>query len=643
MATIGKIGEFREERETFVCYLERFEQFLAANNVADERRVPIFLSVVGPTAYGILKNLLQPTLPKDKDYAAITKALKDHYHPKPIVISERFKFHKRNQREGEKVTDYVVALKKLSIDCEFGTFLNDALRDRLVCGLRAENIQRKLLAEAELTFDRAVNMASAMEMADSDSASFQPQSGASVNVLKVKRPTKPNTKMNAKEKSAGKTPKQEVKIHAKECYRCGEKHNPATCKFKNTKCFNCEKIGHLARKKKKKQSVKYVNETESAENSDSEPEYLMGIYKTSGEDKRKYQVDIQIGSKSVSMEIDTGSEVSIVSKNLYENKLADYPLKQTDLKLKSYSGQKIEIVGQCQVPVKYGTAEQKILPLIIVKGNGPSLLGRNWLQELQLNWTEIFLLKTDTLSSLKSEFKDVFQKNSMPIQGFKAHITMKENAKPVFHKARSVPYALKETVEKELKKQKAEGIMYPVKTSQWATPLVVVPKPDSSVRLCGDYKVTVNQTISEEQYPIPNIDDMFATLAGGKKFTKLDLSQAYLQLELDQESEEYLTVNTSLGLFRYKRLVYGVSSAPAIFQSVMDQILVGLPHVVCRIDDILITAPDDESHLKTLREVLTRLKKHNVKLREDKCIFMADEVVYMGHLVNSQGSRATKK
>ena len=98
----------------------------------------------------------------------------------------------------------------------------------MVCGLRAENIQRKLLPEAELTFDRAVNMASAIEMADSDSASFQPRSGASVNVLKVKRRTKSNTKMHTKEKSAGKTPKQEVKFHAKECYRCGEKHNPAT-------------------------------------------------------------------------------------------------------------------------------------------------------------------------------------------------------------------------------------------------------------------------------------------------------------------------------------------------------------------------------------------------------------------------------
>ena len=235
MATIGKIGEFREERESFDCYLERFEQFLAANNVQENRHVPIFLSVIGPTAYGVLKN---------KDYAALTTVLKTHYHPKPIVISERFKFHKRNQKDGKKVTDYVVALKNLSIDCEFGTFLQDALRDRLVYGLRTENIQRKLSAEADLIFERAVTLASAMEMADSDSASFQPQS-SSVNVLK----NKPQM--------------SEAKVHTKECYRCG-KHNPATCAFKNTKCYNCSRTGHLARCCLKKQAVKYVEETENS-------------------------------------------------------------------------------------------------------------------------------------------------------------------------------------------------------------------------------------------------------------------------------------------------------------------------------------------------------------------------------------------
>ncbi len=166
-------------------------------------------------------------------------------------------------------------------------------------------------------------------------------------------------------------------------------------------------------------------------------------------------------------------------------------------------------------------------------------------------------------------------------------------------------------------------------------------KPDKSIRLCGDYKVTVNRSISEEQYPIPNTEDLFATLAGGKKFTKLDLSQAYTQLELDSDSEDLLTINTHLGLYRYRRLAYGISSAPAIFQSVMDQILAGLPHVVCRIDDILITGADDKSHINTLREVLKRLSDHNIRLKPEKCTFLADQVIYMGHMVNSEGLHAT--
>ena len=142
---------------------------------------------------------------------------------------------------------------------------------------------------------------------------------------------------------------------------------------------------------------------------------------------------------------------------------------------------------------------------------------------------------------------------------------MEDDVQPVFCKARPVPYALKENVEQQLRKLEENGVIYPVKTSKWAAPIVVVPKSDKSIRICGDYKVTVNRVISKEQYPLPNIDDMFATLAGGRKFTKLDLTQAYTQLELEEGSEEYLTINTHLGLFRYKRLAYGISSAPAIF------------------------------------------------------------------------------
>lgn len=123
---------------------------------------------------------------------------------------------------------------------------------------------------------------------------------------------------------------------------------------------------------------------------------------------------------------------------------------------------------------------------------------------------------------------------------------------------------------------------------------------------------------------MPNTDNMFACLAGRQKFTKLDLSQAYSQLELDEDSEECLTINTHLGLFQYLRLPYGVSSASAIFESVMDQVLLGLNNVKCRIYDILITAEDDATKLNTLLEVFQRLQKYNIKFKAEKCKCLAD-------------------
>ena len=148
--------------------------------------------------------------------------------------------------------------------------------------------------------------------------------------------------------------------------------------------------------------------------------------------------------------------------------------------------------------------------------------------------------------------------------------------------------------------------------SEWAVPIVAVSKKDEKFRICGDYKVTVNQALEIDQYPLPKPEDLFATLAGGKKLTKLDLSQAYQQLVLEDESRKYLTINTHRGLYCYTRLPVGVSSAPAMFQQVMDTILQGIPNAICYIDDILVTGSDDAAHLSHLAEVLQCLEKHGV-------------------------------
>ena len=651
---IGKITEFSEGKENFVNYVERLEQYFEANEIPNEKRVAVFLSAVGANAYGILRNLVQPGLPKDKTYDELVKTLTDHYMPKPLIISERFKFHKRNQKEGESIADYVVQLKKLTTYCEFKAFLNEALRNRLVCGLKSETIQKKLLSEADLDFDKAVKISTAMETAEKDTQTFT-GSDSTINFTKARASGMSHFKGKPSNHSKGfqaPSGKGSHSSYSANCYRCGEAHAPDKCKFKTTKCFKCGKVGHLARAyrssavksaNKKVKSTKFVEQDSEVDSDDDVTIFTINTT-DSGKSDKTYTVKLSLGQANVDFQLDTGSACTIVNEHVFKNKLSQFKLQKSQLKLKSYTGDAIELAGQCVVPVQYEGGPVKKLTTYVVKGDRPCLLGRDWLGKINLNWKNVLAVVQDNVETLKSEYSCLFESdNDKPIKGYKAQIRVKSNAQPIFCKARPVPYALKESVEQHLRKLQQDGIIYPVKNSRWAAPIVVVPKHDQSLRICGDYKVTINKEISEEQYPLPNTDDMFASLSGGQKFTKLDLKQAYSQLELESASEEYLTINTHLGLFRYKRLAYGVSSAPAIFQSVMDQILSGLPGVLCRIDDILITAPDDTTHLKTLREVFRRLKEHNIKLRGDKCTFMQKEVVYLGHRVDAEGIHPTSE
>ena len=159
-------------------------------------------------------------------------------------------------------------------------------------------------------------------------------------------------------------------------------------------------------------------------------------------------------------------------------------------------------------------------------------------------------------------------------------------------------------VEADLDRLEKQGVIKPVQFSDWTALIVPVIKRDGTVWIHGDYKLTVNKAGKLEVYPLPRIEDLLASLAGGKTFTKLDLSHAYLQVKLDEESKKCVTVNTHKGLFQCQRLLFGVASAPAIFQRLMESLLQGLPGVCIYLDDILVTGISDEEHLHKLSKVL---------------------------------------
>ena len=168
MATIGSIEQYDPSSGDWKAYQERLEMFLDANAVAEGQRVATLLTVIGGTDYKIVRNLVAPASPKDKTYTELMDALSTHFSPKPLVIAQRYRFHKRDQRPGESIATYVAELRRFARHCNFGTNLDDCLRDRLVCGLSNTHIIKKLLVEKDLNLSKAIQLATASETAARD-------------------------------------------------------------------------------------------------------------------------------------------------------------------------------------------------------------------------------------------------------------------------------------------------------------------------------------------------------------------------------------------------------------------------------------------------------------------------------------------
>ena len=173
MAKFGHLQEFDSDLEPITAYLERVELHFSANGIGEDKKLAILLSVIGPKTYGVLRNLLAPSRPQEKKFSEVTEVLIRHFEPKLIVIAERFSFYRRSQLVGESVADFVAELRRLARNCQFGDFLDEALRDRLMCGLQNEAIQRRLLTEAKLTFAGALELAKAQEAAELQAKQFK--------------------------------------------------------------------------------------------------------------------------------------------------------------------------------------------------------------------------------------------------------------------------------------------------------------------------------------------------------------------------------------------------------------------------------------------------------------------------------------
>lgn len=452
MSVFGKVEAFDPESENWNRYVDRLEFYFEANEVTEAKtKRAILLSVCGSTLYGIIMDLIAPSKPTDVDYKNLVKRVGEHFNPKPNEIVERFKFHSCTKAQGEAVSSYVVKLKHQATHCGFGATLEERLRDQFVWGVGCEQIQRRLLAIPDLTWQSALDKAIALEAADKGAQTLQP----TAQVNQVENP--------------GVSSQKRQSTRSVICYRCGDGHTADSCRFKEAVCHYCKKVGHIARvcRRRKQDKDRSTHRqdpkaahlmSESTPPQDSEEEEEQADYLMALKEKPHGPIvaTVELNNFPVQFEVDTGASRTVIGEDCFNKIQAAAPglaLRPSEVVLRSFTGEKVEVKGKTTVNVNY-EGQTAALEMLVVRNRGPNLLGRDWMGVLRLNWKElfktIFKLSDSQLQNVLSKHKEIFKDELGTLKGTEVRFHVDTSVKPRYCKARPVLFAMRPKIEAEL-------------------------------------------------------------------------------------------------------------------------------------------------------------------------------------------------
>ena len=623
MASQGQIELFDSRKDEWDAWSRRFDQWLsispyAAGDDANDKKRAAFCTFIGSETFKLLCTLCAPKKPEECSYAVLKDKLNKQFGTKKLVLAERYHFYAYKQQDNQSLSEYLAELRRLVSTCQWSEeHLTDNLHDKFVMGLRNERILQQLLTQDHTkSLDELFQLATTIEAAERETVKRSEVDHTTeeslVSALRNPRPPKgTKNKQSALPRRQQQRPSK--KQHTGKCASCGGDHARKTCRFISAKCHNCGKIGHIARVCGAKTVV--ITEQQLSESA----------VVTISQNSKQLQVDIppmfQIlhlpqMQKMLRLMVDSASPITFINIMTWKD-LEKPQLQSTDRVLGAFEGQPIKPLGYFLTPVlrEDDTSKSATLP-IYVSHRGVNIIGRDGLVQLsicvtptQFGTTAVVNTQVDKLQDILEIHADIFKEGLGCCNKVTATLTLQDEAMPKFCKPRRLPFAIKPTVGAELDQLEKNGVIEKVSQSYWATPIVVVRKPGGKVRVCGDFKVTVNPVLKNDVYPLPLLEELFHKLNGGTKFTKLDLADAYLQIKLDDSSKQLVVLNTHQGLYRYKRMPFGLSCAPAIFQRIIEQTIGDIPGVACYLDDIIVTGKTEADHLTNLQRTLERLKE----------------------------------
>lgn len=578
-----------------------------------EVQVSSLIYAMGSEAENIFKSFTFEEMGEEEDFDTVLAKYDEYFFPKRNVIHERACFYQRSQRPGEKAEMFIRALYEMSEHCDFGAYREEHIRDRIVVGILDKELSRRLQLESRLTLaDTVQTVRQSEEVA---LQVHQQQGEASVAVQEVRG------KAAAKSKQRRQPPRKEngQRVDPK-CGRCGKmRHsNPEMCPAKNSTCNNCGKRGHWERKCRSK-AVREV--TEGAD----ESQYFLGAVTNTKTNDELWTVQFKIGATPVKFKIDTGADTNVMGVETFSRLVPQRKLEPSNVTLYSPGGQ-LDCLGKFTTNIKY-KGKPYSFPIYVIRGQTAN--------NLLSSDTATMMGLVKRIEEVHKAFGEHGTLKTDPVK-----IQLRENAQPyAVHAARRVPLPLMAKVQEELKRMEENDIIEPVtEPTDWCAPMVPVPRKNGKVRICVDLK-RLNEAVRRERYILPTAEEITAKLSGATTFTSLDAASGFWQIPLHPESSKLTTFITPFGRYAFKRLPFGITSAPEIFQRKMAETFRDLDGVAVFMDDVLVYGQTPEQHDQRLNKVLERIESVGLKLNKEKCKFRQNTLHFLGQVIDESGVR----
>lgn len=608
--------------------------FIATNTSDQTKKRAMLLHSGGMALQDIYFNIpgAHVTDPKATDFydTAIAK-LDEYFSPKQSYLFERHIFRLMKQETDEKFEKFLIRLRRQSSKCNFAKE-DESLIDQITEKCSSTKLRKNILVLGDTaTIEKIIAEANSLETIERQ-----------LNEFHDRQSTSATTSLN---KIDSKTSKQFTKKEVDPCCRCGSKNHKSdssSCPAINANCMKCGFTGHFQKhcrtrankRKSTNPSSNYNNKAKKLKVETPKNTKSTSVHKICHIDDEA-TIDCQVGGVNIKMLIDSGSKCNILNgatwAHMKQSKvIVSNHQRSSDKKFLAYGAKDpLQVSSSFDAQIKVGS-KSSTTKFYVIENGSRNLLGIE--TAMSLNVLKVGFDVNCIEQTPFPKFKDVH-----------LEIAVDKTVPPVCQPYRRVPIPLESKINKKIDELVKMDIIEPVnKPSSWVSPMVPVLKPDDDIRICLDMRAA-NKAIIRENHPLPTMEQLIPKFGKAKFFSKLDIKNAFHQIELDENSREITTFITSKGLYRYKRLMFGISCAPEHFQKIMEKMLLSCEGVVNFIDDIVVFGRDKNEHDARLQNVLTVLKDNNVLLNKSKCVFNATSIQFLGHELSPSGIKPLEK